>query len=169
MSCVLNFKNVVNRIWTAIDAGLLDAGEDAKGVLQDVIYDKVYSYRASPWALGKRRYDDGGLGDTRNMIVSVSDVGKAGRTHELQVENFAGLQDTGPNFRGVSTGVGPSPVSTPGYYGGRLDEIVETGDRAYRQPGPRPFYRDAEKILVENGHVTNAIRAELIWAGFEVY
>jgi hypothetical protein len=154
------------RIWDAIDTGLLNAGDAARDVLQQVIYQNVYSYGASPWAMQKRRYADGGLGDTNNMIASVNGVGSAGRTHELQVENFAGLQDYGPNFRGASLGIGPSPAK--GHYAARLDEIVETGNPSYRQPGPRPFYKDAEKQLVDGGVVTGEIAAALIAAGFEV-
>ena len=167
MSVTAQFALIKNRIWNAIDKGLLDAGEDAKDILQTVIYEKVYSYPASAWAMQKRRYDDGSLGDKNNMFASVIDVGKSGRYHELQVEDFAGLQDYGPNTRGPGIAYGPSPA--PGNYAARLDEIVETRDRAYRQPGPRPFYKDAEKQLADGGIVTGNIVSALIDAGFEVY
>lgn len=167
MSVTMEFKNMMNRAWNAIDEALLTGvGESAKDVMQQMIYDRVYSYPASEWALYKRRYDDGGLGDKENMIASVKDVGSSGRTHELQVENFAGLQDYGPNFRGVFIGIGPSPA--PGHYAARLDEIVETGDPAYRQPYPRPFYAATEKFLVDSGIVENEIKSGLIMAGFEI-
>lgn len=166
MSVTLEYLEMKNRIWNAIDKGLLDAGEDAKDVLQAVIYRNVYSYPASPYAMMKRRYDDGGLGDKQNMIASVSDVGKSGRYHELQIENFAGLQDHGPNFRGGFTGIGPEfNISS---IGARLDEIVETGDAAWRQPFPRPFYQDAEKEIANGGVVTGNLVSALIDAGFTV-
>lgn len=166
MSVTAEFQTMMTRAWNAIDKGLLDAGEDAKDVLQNVIYEKVYSYPASYWAQAKRRYDNGGLGDKMNMIASVNDVGKSGRYHELQIENFAGLQDYGPNFRGPGTDFGPAPA--PGHYAARLDEIVETGDPAYRQPFPRPFYKDAETQIANGGVVTGNLVSALIDAGFTV-
>lgn len=164
MSVVTEFNEMMSRAWNAIDEALLNGvGESAKDIMQQFIYDNVYSYQASHWAMVKRRYADGGLGDTRNMIASVVETDGM---HELQVENFAGLQDYGPNFRGTSTGMGPSPA--PGHYAARLDRIVEEGDRAYRQPGPRPFYADTERFLVQNGIVDSEIESALIRAGFDV-
>ena len=93
MSCVSEFQMMMDRAWNAIDAGLLRAGEAGREVLQESIYRNVYSYYPSAWAERRRRYDNGGLGDTNNMIASVVDVGTAGRTHELQLEDFSGLQD----------------------------------------------------------------------------
>ena len=166
MSVVAEFEVMKNRIWNAIDKGLLDSGEDAKDVLQNVIYQNVYTYPASGWALMKRRKSEGGLGDKRNMIASVNDVGKSGRYHELQVENFSGIQDYGPNFRGPGIAFGPAPAAS--HYSARLDEIVETGDKAWRQPYPRPFYKDAETQLINGGIVSGNIVAALIDAGFTV-
>lgn len=166
MSVTAEFTAMKQRIWDAIDKGLLDAGEDAKDVLQNVIYENVYSYPASYWAQAKRRYDNGGLGEKENMIASVSDAGKSGRYHELQVEDFAGFQDHGPNFRGGFTGTGPEFNTAS--IGARLDEVVETGDPAWRQPFPRPFYKDAETQLVNGGVVTGNIVSALVDAGFTV-
>lgn len=164
MSVVKEFNQMMTRAWNAIDEALLNGvGESARDVMQQFVYDNVYSYQASWWAMQKRRYADGGLGDKDNMIVSLSETNGA---HELQVENFAGLQDYGPNFRGGFNGIGPSPA--PGHYAARLDRIVEEGDPAYRQPGPRPFYADTEKFLVNNGIVDNEITSALVRAGFEV-
>lgn len=160
MSVTAEFAVMMQKAWDAIDVGLLKAGDAGKDVLQQVIYNNVYSYAPSVYAEMKRRYDNGGLGDTGNMIVSVTG------DHELQIENFAGLQDYGPNFRGASLGIGPSPAK--GHYDARLDEIVETGDPSYRQPGPRPFYKDAEKQLVDGGIVEGEIAGALMDAGFEV-
>lgn len=164
MSVEAEYAVLKTRIWNAIDKGLLDAGEDAKDVLRQKIYDNVYSYQASPLAMRKRRYDNGGLGDTRNMVASVIDVGKSGRYDELQVEDFAGFQDIGSNFRGSHIGIGPSAAPTED----RLDEVVETGRTDYRQPGPRPFYKDAEEELFNGGVVTGRLVTALIEAGFEV-
>lgn len=167
MSVTAEFQAMMNRAWNVIDAALAnEVGEAAKDVLQETIYQNVYSYQPSVWAEMKRRYDSGGLGDRNNMIASVNDVGTAGRTHELQVQTFAGLQDYGPNFRGGFIGIGPS-MPTGGL--GHLDEIVETGDPSYRQPGPRPFYADAEKMLVNSGIVEGELAAALLRAGFEIY
>lgn len=167
MSVTSEFQMMMKRAWNAIDEALLNGvGEAAKDVMQQMIYDNVYEYPASYWAMIKRRYDDGGLGDKRNMIATVNDVGAAGRTHELQVENFAGLQDYGPNMRGPGIGMGPQPAA--GHYAARLDEIVETGDPAYRQPGPRPFYKDTEQFLISSGVAENEIVSGLVSAGFEV-
>lgn len=167
MSVTAEFTAMMNRAWNAIDAGLLKAGEAAQDVLQKVMDENVYSYQASPYAMYKRRKDAGGLKDKGNIIATVIDVGSSGRTHELQVEDFAGLQDYGPNFRGSHIGIGPSPAA--GHYAARLDEIVETGDPSYRQPGPRPFYKDAEKQLVDGGIVEGEIAGALIAAGFELF
>lgn len=168
MSVTAEFTAMMNRAWDAIDAGLLKAGEAAQDVLQKVMDENVYSYQASPYAMYKRRKDAGGLKDKGNIIATVIDVGSSGRTHELQVEDFAGLQDYGPNFRGPSVNTfGPSPAA--GHYAARLDKIVETGDPSYRQPGPRPFYKDAEKQLVDGGIAEGEIAGALIAAGFELF
>lgn len=167
MSVTAEFKMIMERAWNVIDAALAgEVGDAAKDVLQKTIYDNVYSYQPTAWAEMKRRYDNGGLGDKNNMIASVIDVGTAGRTHELQVENFAGLQDYGPNFRGAGIAFGPAPAAS--HTSARLDEIVETGNASYRQPGPRPFYKDAEKMLVDGGIVEGELAAALIRAGFEL-
>lgn len=161
MSVTAEFQVMIGKAWDAIDAALAGPiGESAQDFLQQTIYAKVYSYPATAWAMMKRRYDNGGLGDKGNMIVSVSG------DHELQVENFAGLQDYGPNFRGASLGIGPSPAI--GHYAARLDEIVETGNPSYRQPGPRPFYQEAEKEIVSSGVVDGELASALMAAGFEV-
>lgn len=155
MPVTAEFTAMMNRAWNAIDAGLLKAGEAAQDVLQKVMDENVYSYAASPYAMYKRRKEAGGLKDKGNIIATVIDVGTAGRTHELQVEDFAGLQDWGPSIRSAGAAE-------------RLDQIIETGDPSYRQPGPRPFYKDAEKQLVDGGIVEGEIAGALMDAGFEV-
>lgn len=164
MGIMSDFQINMAQIMSAVDAGLLETGDQGKDVLQSVIYENVYSYPASTWAMRKRRYDDGGLGDKNNMIPSVTDVDS--RTRELQIENFAGLQDYGSNFRGDYNpgGYGPAPK----VWGDRLDEIVETGDKSYRQPYPRPFYKDAEKQIVDGGLADGCIASALLEAGFDV-
>ena len=166
MSVLSEYAGMKVKIWNAIDSALLyGLQEEAKPIIETVMQRNVYDYPASPWAIAKRRKWDGGLGDAENSFVpTVIEVDD--NTHELDMENFAGLQDYGPNFRGVHIGTGPSPAA--GHYAARLDEIVETGDPAYRQPYPRPFYKDIETQLVKSGKASRQIRYELIWAGFEV-
>lgn len=167
MSVTAEFKAMVERAWDAIDYALAgNIAEGVKDILQETIFKNVYAYPASVWAMEKRRYDDGGLGERENMIATVIDIGSAGRTDELQVESFAGFQDIGPNFRGGFVGIGPE--FNTGSIGARLDEVVETGDPTWRQPYPRPFYKEAEKKLVDSGYIERELRYRLVYAGFEV-
>ena len=185
MSVTAEFEVMKNRIWDAIQIGLLRAGDDAKEILQLKMYENVYSYQASALAMEKRRYDDGGLGDKSNMVASVVDIGKAERYKELQIEDFAGFQDYGPNTRSFYSGavgsIGPmmnlqdrsgTAQETARKYGvsagDRLDRVVTEGDRNYHQPGPRPFYEPTEKELANGGVVSGQIVGALMDAGFTV-
>ena len=148
MSVLSEYAGMKVKIWNAIDSALLyGLQEEAKPVIKDVLGKNVYSYGATPWAMKTRRYDNGGLYDAENNIISsVIDVDDS--THELNMEDIAGFQH-------------PAPAE-------RLDEVIESGNPNYRQPYPRPFYKDIETQLVKSGIASRQIRYELIWAGFEV-
>lgn len=163
----------------------MNAIEDALGgniagyamqTLQEVMKQNVYSYQASPWAMRKRRGDMGGLADISNMNASVSGADQKKHSGlELTVESLAGLQGLGDitprNLLEDSWGGNDAlakNIAASRAGGVRLDRIVESGSAAYHQPGPRPFYKDAERQVVESGAVTWYLTEALIGAGFEV-
>lgn len=147
MSVLGEYAVMKQKMWNAIDAALIDGTvEESRAIIREVLGKNVYSYSGTPQAMRSRRYENGGLYDTNNIISSVIDIDES--THELDMENIAGFQH-------------PAPAS-------RLDEIIESGNENYRQPYPRPFYRDIEKAIIASGKASRQIRYELIFAGFEV-
>lgn len=176
MSVTMEFKNMMNRAWNAIDGALLGEIADAsRSVLQASMRAYVYDYEPTEWARRKRRGDLGGLADMRLMPATVLDRSTTGHTiHELQIESIAGLQGLGDNFcSGADYDWGPNDAFEKNAErwranNTRLDEIVETGNEVFHQPYPRPFYREAEKVIAETGMVSRGLMKALIAAGFEI-
>lgn len=148
MSLDTEFRAMMTRAWDAIDDGLSNGvAEKAETVLRQVIEADVYSYNATERAMRVRRGANGGLLDVAHGIESRIDVGA--KTHTLSIETTVGFQN-------------PAPLQ-------RLDVVVDSGDRNYKQPYPRPFYPETEKLLVSSGIVSSELVLALTRAGFEVY
>lgn len=131
---VRRLQNLDRAIDDALEHEVADV---AKEVLKEKSYENVYSYAASPWAMSARRYEQGGIADTRNMNAAVS-------KQTLIVTDDAPWRD----------GFDPMP----------LREAIASG---YLQgnAGPRPFHKDAETELISSGRAESALRAGLARQG----
>lgn len=176
MSVVAEYEAMMSRAKSTISEALQgEIADAAKQVLQATMVQNVYSYQASPWAMRKRRGDWGGLADTYEMSAGVTDASTPFHSKfDLQIESLAGLQGLGDGYSsGADYDWGPDDAfernaaqwkasST------RLDEIVETGNKAYHQPYPRPFYAEAEKTIISIKLVDRGLYNALTAAGFTV-
>lgn len=176
MSVLAEFEGMLTKIGSTIEDTLQgEIADFTKKTLQESMQYSVYTYNASPWAMRSRRGDMGGLADMDLMRAEVIDVSKKLHTaKELQVESLASFQH-GPDTSTIDDHWGANDAlpanesaSRLAASGARLDEVVETGSKAYRQPYPRPFYANAEKYVVNYGAVSGYLVINLIKAGFDV-
>lgn len=125
---------------------LSSVAEEVKDIMQEQLDEVVYSYEASPEAMGSRRYDDGGLKDRGNMVAHVD----PGLT--LVVENIAPFQEAKLNRESEDA----------------LSDVVEKALPGYRQPGPRRFVASTELECVSSGRVLKAINDGLTARGYKI-
>ena len=131
-----------------IDAAVASALENevadaVKAKMQDVLESEIYSYNASDFFMGTRRYDNGGLMDTRNM-TSWTENGDT-----LYVQNDAEAQSLWEDTTRM------------------LDVIVTNGALNYGpHAGKHDFYGDTESQAVQSGDVERALQAGLNRQGF---
>ena len=112
------------------------------------VYEKYTPHGKNPY---ERRYDNGGLSDYQNIELVAS--GTTGSGYEIEVRDMAeGIDGEGPIDQVIETGVGYSWTESDIYK---------------KQPYPRPFYADAEKMMINNGLFENALRRGLQNAGFK--
>lgn len=90
----------------------------------DVIKDEMSKNLESYTYTRSRGPSGGGVRDQRNFRENVAQVGDATVLNVTDVADF----------------------QTPGH-GGSLAEAVETGDRTYRMPGPRPFIAPTQQKM----------------------
>lgn len=128
----------------AADAMGQEVADEVRATMLIQIFDQVYSYPATPLALETRRMEAGGLGDWDNIRSAVRED-PAGAT--LEVWNAAPFQDG--RQHGVS-----------------LTHVVETGDKSFRQPYPRPFTAKTQAEVLSSGRAYRALMDGLKRNGF---
>lgn len=136
MSFAKIYNDLLNKTRTAAeDAMRHEVAEEVKDIMEEQTEYQVYSYEASAMAMRMRRVDNGGLGDRRNMLHEVhTGPGEV----VLTVHNAASFQD------GVSRGVS-------------LAQVVETGDKSFKQPEPRPFIAGTQAEAITSGRAYRAL------------
>lgn len=140
MGILADYMQIRARLDSAVSEALQGTmAENLRNFIVQSAYMNVYSYPAQMADL--RRYEAGGLIADENLPASVS-----GTT--LTIKNIAGLQD-------------PSD-------GSPLAPIVESGNRAYRQPYPRPFMDEGRDEYVDGGYADIDLAEALRAAGFTV-
>ena len=124
MSFLGCYQDLLRRVESAVDQVLeTEVAETVKDVMENQLEHQVYSYEASAQAMATRRLDAGGLLDRQGMASRVE------AEHTLIVENTAPFQG--------------SPVDYT-----TLNDVVERGEAAFRQPGPRPFVAGTQEQAV---------------------
>lgn len=149
MSFAQIYNDLLNKVRDAAeDAVVNDVAPEVKDIMQEQTGFQVYSYEASAMAMRMRRVDNGGLGDKRNMVDMV-ETSTAGLHSEitLTVEDRAPFQD------GISRGIS-------------LAQVVETGDKSFRQPYPRPFIAGTQAEAIASGRAYRALMDGLRRNGF---
>lgn len=130
-----------------------EVADSVKAKMQDVLDCEVYSYDASSYFMGTRRYDNGGLRDTANMISKVENF------DTLFVENIAPSQ----SLWGAHTPIDLPTMVEEGWpdYADGSGQIAMGGYR-----GAHAFHADTERQAVESGAVEIALRSGLKRQGF---
>lgn len=126
-----------------MDLAATGMATELKESITDKAYENVYSYQASPWAMKARRY----------ALLRTDD--EALRDHYEQDADSVTVLIT-------------SVVKLQSGGDGEVD-IVESGDRAYRQPYPRPFMEEGLKAYISSGRPESVLRNAMAAAGFDVF
>lgn len=143
------YNDLLNKVRDAAeDAVVNDVAPEVKDIMEEQTEYQVYSYEASAMAMRTRRVDNGGLGDRRNMVDTV-ETDTAGLHSEitLTVEDRAPFQDGRT-------------------YGVSLAQVVETGDKSFKQPYPRPFIAGTQAEAIASGRAYRALMDGLRRNGF---
>lgn len=114
----------------------------------DDVYDKYTSHAKDPY---ERRYTEGGLADTSNIVLTAS--GPTGDGWEITVEDLAPDQDGLPVAEIIESGEG---------YHWENSEIYQ------KEPYPRPFHKKAEKDVYQTGAFAAGLKRGLRGHGFTV-
>lgn len=145
MSFAQIYNDLLNKTRAAAaDAMKHEVAEEVKDIMEEQTEYQVYSYEASAMAMRTRRVDNGGLGDRRNMLHDVSSGPD---------EVVLTVRDTAPFQDGVSRGVS-------------LAQVVEVGDKSFKQPYPRPFIAETQQEAIASGRAYRALMDGLKRNGF---
>lgn len=140
MSFTQIYNNLLNKTKAAaVDALEHEVADEVRATMLIKTFDEVYSYQATPLAMDSRRMEAGGLGDWDHIRAQVREE-PSGAT--LEVWNAAPFQDG--QLHGVS-----------------LAHVVETGDKGFRQPYPRPFTAKTQAEVLSSGRALQALRLGL--------
>lgn len=132
-----DFMNDVKQV------ALSEVTEEVKDIMEEQLVIVVYSYDASEESMESRRYEDGGLLDRANMVSSFSP------DFVLTVENVAPFQDKYEKK------------------GKDLSDVVEEGDKKYRQPYARPFVAETENECISSGRIYKVLMSALRARGYK--
>lgn len=145
---ILNNPTELNN---AINKELYDfLKEDLKDYVFEVekrmIYDYVYSYEASDWAMSKRRYENGGLADIDNMeAIEVLDNNAI--IYVNNTESQDGIESTNSLTEA---------------------EAIETGDSDWNQPYERPFTKETLEYIKNSKDTYNVLKGFFNKKGIEI-
>lgn len=149
MSFAQIYNDLLNKVRDAAeDAVVNDVAPEVKDIMQEQTGYQVYSYEASAMAMRMRRVDNGGLGDKRNMVDMVETT-----TAGLHSEITLTVEDCAPFQDGISRGIS-------------LAQVVETGDKNFKQPYPRPFIAETQQEAIASGRAYRALMDGLKRNGF---
>lgn len=140
MSFAKIYNDLLNKVRNAAeDAVVNDVAPEVKDIMQEQTGHQVYSYEASAMAMRMRRVDNGGLGDKRNMVDMVETT-----TAGLHSEITLTVEDRAPFQDGISCGIS-------------LAQVVDTGDKSFKQPYPRPFIAGTQAEAISSGRAYRAL------------
>lgn len=144
-------KELYKRINIALDT---DVADTVKDVMTDHIIQDVYD-KYDPTAY-QRRYNDGGLLDSENIVATIGDDG------ELLVQNVTMGSGTYyiPNIKKTFTSANADKFITPVIEYGKGYDVVDIE--------PRPFIQNTHDDLEQNHYHTEALKRSLKKQGLEV-
>lgn len=140
MSFAQIYNDLLNKTRAAVaDALEHEVADEVRATMLIKAFEEVYSYQATPMAMETRRMEAGGLEDWDQIRAEVKEGGPSAT---LEVWNAAPFQDG--RRHGVS-----------------LVHVVETGDKSFRQPYPRPFTAKTQAEVLSSGRALQALRLGL--------
>lgn len=159
----------INGIEIAIKKGLTEVPNDydfidaLKTTVRNAIYERVYSFPEGGY---KRRYDEGGLGDKRQMAQSHERGGRSRGT--VDDEGFMVVSESWNMFENdLNAGEAitisikdDAPPQHPAPYD--LDYMVEHGIGKGNMGFERPFYDTADKIVSSHSEMLSEWAADAI-------